>query len=112
KALRDGPLTAGALFAAAQEQEPRPFMGDLPFYDLLRGLAAARVPLLTIDGGAEQGDLRPQTVAITTAGRDVLSGRLDHVGVTGIDRWKGGVHLVGSDRSPWRWDARGERLVS
>ena len=87
-------------------------MGDLPFYDILRGLAVPRVPLLTIDGSAEHVDLRPHTVAITTAGRDVLSGRLDHVAVNGIDRWKGGVHLVGGDRSPWRWDARSERLVS
>jgi hypothetical protein len=111
-ALRDGPLTAGTLFVASQKQEPRPFMGDLPFYDILRGLAVARVPLLTIDGAAERADLGPHTVAITAAGRDVLAGRLDHVAVNGIDRWKGGVYLVGSDRSPWRWDARGERLVS
>jgi hypothetical protein len=112
KALRDAPLTTGALFAAAQAQEPRPFMGDLPFYDILRALAGARVPLLTIDGAAERAALRPNTVAITAAGRDVLSGRLDHIAVNGIDRWKGGVHLLGSDRSPWRWDARAERLVS
>jgi hypothetical protein len=110
--LRDGPLKAGALFVASQRHEPRPFMGDLPFYDILRGLAVARVPLLTIEGAAEQIDLRLHTVAITAAGRDVLAGRLDHVAVNGIDRWKGGVHLVGSDRSRWRWDARGERLVS
>jgi len=111
-ALRDGPLTAGALFAASQRQEPRPFMGDLTFYDILRALAAGRVPLLAIDGAAGQADLRPHAVALTAAGRDVLSGRLDHVAVNGIDRWKGGVHLAGSDRSAWRWDARGERLVS
>src|SRR5439155_4942879 len=102
----------GALFVASQRHEARPFMGDLPFYDILRGLAAARVPLLTIDGAVERADLGRNTVAITAAGRDVLSGRVDHVAVNGIDRWKGGVHLVGSDRSPWRWDARAERLVS
>ncbi len=111
-ALRAGPLTGGALFDATQKQESRPFMGDAPFFDVLRGLAAGRVPLLTIDAAAEQLDLRPQVVAITDAGRDVLSGRLDRVAVNGIDVWRGGVHLAGADRSPWRWDARAETLVS
>jgi hypothetical protein len=111
-ALRAGPLTGGALFAATQKQESRPFMGDAPFFDVLRGLAAGRVPLLTIEAAPDQLGLRLQVVAITDAGRDVLSGRLDRVTVNGIDLWRGGVHLAGSHRSPWRWDARRETLVS
>jgi hypothetical protein len=34
------------------------------------------------------------------------------VALNGIDRWLGGVHLIGRDRSPWRWDAWRETLVS
>jgi uncharacterized protein DUF1835 len=111
-ALADRSMAAGELFAATQTQEPRPFMGDSVFYGLLRGLAAGRVPLLTIDAAPEQLDLKSHGVTITAAGRDVLAGRRDHIRVNGTDRWRGGVHLAGADRSPWRWDAHLERLVS
>ena len=46
------------------------------------------------------------------AGRDVIEGREDAVALNGIDRWLGGVHLVGQNRSPWRWDGWRETLVS
>ena len=87
-------------------------MGDLSFYDVVRALGSARVPLVAIDNAADSTDLRLASVAITTVGREVLAGRNDHVALNGIDRWRGGVHLMGADRSPWRWDARLERLVS
>jgi hypothetical protein len=111
--LADGPQTGGALFAATQAHEPRPFMGDLPFFDVIDRLAAARVALVTIVAhGPTGGDLRAHTVAITDAGRRVLNGERDHVALNGIDLWRGGVHLAGADRSPWRWDAKRETLVS
>jgi hypothetical protein len=110
--LRTGPLTGGALFLATQALELSPFMGDTTFYDVLRALAAARTPLITIDAPADTTDPSLVSVAITGAGREVLAGRSDHIALNGIDRWRGGVHLIGSDRSPWRWDARLERLVS
>jgi hypothetical protein len=112
RALSGAPTTAGVLFAATQRQEARPFMGDLPFYDVLRGLASARVPLVALGASARGGDLRDVQVSITDAGRDVVSGRRDHVVLNGIDRWKGGVHLIGESGSPWRWDAARETLVS
>ena len=111
-ALIAGPATAGALFAATQANEERPFMGDLTFFEIVRRLASAPVPLIRIDGGAHEADPGPRVVSITNAGRDVLAGDADHVGLNGIDIWRGGVHLMGSDRSPWRWDARDETLVS
>jgi len=112
EALRAGPRTGGALFAATQALEPSPFIGDTGFYDVLRALATARVPLVTLDDAAKSVDLRRGGIAMTEAGREVLAGRSDHVALNGIDVWRGGVHLVGVDRSPWRWDARLERLVS
>ena len=39
-------------------------------------------------------------VALTAFGRRVLSGLEDHASVNGLDRWVGGVHLLGT--SP-RW---------
>jgi len=112
RALSGAPMTAGQLFAATQKQEARPFMGDLPFYDLLRGLASAHVPLVALHAAERDLNLRDVQVSITAAGRDVVAGRRDHVAQSGIDRWKGGVHLTGTDRSPWRWDAARETLVS
>jgi hypothetical protein len=110
--LADGPRTGGALFAATQALEPRPFIGDSTFFDVINRLASGRVPLVTVENGATNGDLRPRTVAITAEGRRVLKGERDHVALNGIDLWRGGVHLAGADRSPWRWDAKRETLVS
>jgi hypothetical protein len=111
-ALRDGAMNGGALFVAAQAQEERPFMGDSTFFRALRTLESARVPLVTIAGDPAELDLRSRSIAITEAGRDVVAGRRDHLALNGIDLWRGGVHLAGRDTSPWRWDARGETLVS
>ena len=108
-ALLDGPLTAGALFSATQAGEAQPFLGDLTFFGNLDRLAAARAPLVTVDG---DGERRLRRIGITGAGREVAAGRADHVQLNGIDLWRGGVHLSGSDRSPWRWDAGAETLVS
>ena len=109
QSLAAGPMAAGALFAATQAHEAAPFLGDMPFFDNLKRLAAARVALVTLDGS---GEMRHRRVAITEAGRDVFANRADHIRLNGIDLWRGGVHLVGSDRSPWRWDAGAETLVS
>jgi hypothetical protein len=112
RSLLDGPMAAGALFGATQAHEARPFMGDSTFFDVLQRLASARVPLVTVDAATNRGDPRVHIVAISDAGRRVLGGRADHIGLNGIDAWRGGAHLDGSGRSPWRWDSGGETLVS
>jgi len=112
RALLAGPATAGALFGTTQASEAQPFMGDLQFFDLLNRLASGRVPLLTIAAGPDAAVFRGRPVSITDAGRDVLACRADQLRLNGIDFWRGGVHLAGSDGSPWRWDVRGETLVS
>jgi hypothetical protein len=109
--LAKGPSTAGALFGATQAREARPFMGDSTFFEILHRLASARVPLVTADGW-DDADPRLARIAITDTGREVLARRADHVRLNGIDVWRGGVHLAGRDRSPWRWDAHRETLVS
>jgi hypothetical protein len=110
--LRDGPSSAGELFRAVQARETSPFMGDWGFYAILRGLASAGTPLLGIHDLTDARDLHPLTVTITDAGRDVIEGREDAIALNGIDRWLGGVHLIGEERSPWRWDGWRETLVS
>jgi len=111
-ALAERPLAGGALFAATQQHEPRPFIGDSTFFDAVAALARARVPLVSIDGPPEWVDLRRHTVAMSDAGRDVLDGRLDRVALNGIDMWRGGVHLRDGGERLWRWDAGRQRLVS
>jgi hypothetical protein len=49
-------------------------------------------------------------LAITQAGRAVLAGEADVVKLNGIDRWLGGVHLIGAEAA-WRWDTRRLALV-
>jgi hypothetical protein len=112
RALDAAPLDAGVLFPTTQAEEARPFMGDLGHFDIVRGLASARVPLTAIEPAPPANDLRGHTVSITDAGRRVLAGRDDAVALNGIDEWRGGVHLVGADRSPWRWNPDRETLVS
>jgi DNA-binding MarR family transcriptional regulator len=70
------------------------------------------VPLVTVESGSDTIDRRARRIAITDAGREVLAARADQIRLNGIDVWRGGVHLAGSDASPWRWDAHHERLVS
>lgn len=112
RALAPAPLEAGAVFMATQAAEEAPFMGDWPLFDIVHDLANARVPLLTIAPPRNGVDLRGHTIALTDAGRAVLDGVRDAVTLNGIDRWRGGVRLEGRDRSPWRWDEEGGRLVS
>ena len=50
---------------------------------------------------------------MTERGCAVLDGREDRIGLNGIDRWLGGVHLSGGE-AVWRWDetARQPRRVA
>jgi hypothetical protein len=72
------------VFAANQQQEAAPFMGDTTVQSRITAMTNARVPLLTSE---------PYT--LTAAGHRVLAGEADARTLNGIDRWIGGVHLVG-----------------
>jgi hypothetical protein len=111
-ALAQGPLDGASLFAATQARERQPFMGDWTLFRIVKGLADARVPLVSIVPDDRPLDLRPHTIAMTDAGRQVQQGARDAIALNGIDEWRGGVHLAGTARSPWRWDAGRETLVS
>jgi hypothetical protein len=102
QAVRGGSGTLGAAFVANAAMEERVFLGDESFYRAMRGLAATPVPLVTLGAGDPDAE-RTWTVALSEAGRLVLEGARDHAELNGLDRWVGGVHLLG--RSPaWRWD--------
>jgi hypothetical protein len=107
-ALADGPCGTLALFKAVQQLEAAIFMGDWPFWRVVRGLASARYPLVRTDP-TRGPDLPDQEAALTEIGRNVLEGRADHIHLNGIDRWLGGVLLHGSEVR-WRWDETGACL--
>lgn len=47
---------------------------------------------------------------LTEMRQRVLAGEADHVTVNGVDRWIGGVHLLGY-HAPWRWNDATESLT-
>jgi hypothetical protein len=111
RVLAGGAINGRTLFFTTQDEEPRPFMGDSTFFQIMSTLADGREPLVAISGPANRADLRHHTVGILERGRDVLAGRADRVALNGIDMWRGGVHLGGGD-PVWRWDAGRKTLVS
>jgi hypothetical protein len=106
-AIAEGAATAGEAFVRGAAREARPYLGDTWAFAAIERLARAEVPLVSAGAGAID---RHSAVALTEAGRRVLDGAADHVLLNGIDRWIGGVHLVGRDVA-WRWDEGVEAVV-
>jgi hypothetical protein len=113
--LGAGTSTPTDLFLATADREEHPFMGDSTLWNCLHGLASGPVPLLSpVDGGSLDlpgpgENLRhfvKRPLALTDAGDQVAAGNADYVALNGIDRWLGGVHLLGRSVE-WRWDAGG-----
>jgi hypothetical protein len=109
RAAGDGRSFPEIFRAVAGMEEPHHgcWYGDLELLATLRVLAGitgaphGTVPALREDGGR---------FARTGMGNALLAGEADWVEERGIDRWRGGVHLLGRD--VWRWDRRAGRLVA
>jgi len=102
------------LFIRGARLEERVFMGDTTFWRRVMDLAAGATPLVSIDTEPPGDRVLPVgTVAITEAGRSVLAGAADWVGLNGFDRWLGGVHLSAApgDEVEWRYDRNARALV-
>lgn len=113
--VAEGHTQPAQLFRASYDREERPFLGDLPFFHVVRELTADPRPLLAgpflIPAGGEPNDaFRAQELALTADGRAVLAGQADWMALHGIDRWLGGVHLTGHDPAR-RWDRDARRIV-
>lgn len=110
--LRDrGPTMFGELFQAlSDEPEMRALgSGDLAFAGLLRDLAAGPKPLVSLENAGDrrldmaqvlswEADLEPLADAVLRRDADAVRER-------GVDRWLGGVHLLGNAKV-WRWNGR------
>ena len=115
-AVEQGHATPGAVFRASQEMEEAAFMGDASFWYTLTGLILGTAPLLAAEGEFRLPDgptpgpgFLSQPLDFTTAGRDVLAGKLDWLSLHPIDKWLGGIHL---GPSMWRWDPEARQLLS
>ena len=108
-----GDLLSARLFSAFLDQEEAAFMGDLSFIAMLDDLSACAVPLIEgLPGeGPDPNRLRAKsgTLRLTDAGRAVLAGDHDHIGLNGIDRWWAGTLLRGRD--VWRYDRTRQVLI-
>jgi hypothetical protein len=108
-AIAGGAPTAGDAFVTGAGREARPFLGDTWAYVAIERLADAAVPLVAVELPGPVDRFTP--VRLTDAGDRVLRGDGDHVALNGVDRWVGGVRLVGRDVG-WRWDDGVEAVVA
>lgn len=101
--LDEGPLDFHALFARVTQVPTLRHhgMGDVQLAGDLAALASGDAPLVARDGTHWR---------LTPAGRETRAGQRDRIATLGIDRWLGGVRLMG--RGPvWRWDHAHGALV-
>jgi hypothetical protein len=101
-----------AYVQANHEREEAVFMADSVFLWHIRSLVQSPRPLIGSRPGSDAApsatsrDLRfDDELYLTDDGRRVLDGQADRVALCGIDRWLGGVHLVGCG-PVFRWDER------
>ncbi|MBV8724761.1 MAG: DUF1835 domain-containing protein [Candidatus Eremiobacteraeota bacterium] len=92
-AVAQGPASNDELFARTQMREEAAFLTAGAFAMILRDLRSADAPLIEDEGGS---------LNLTALGRRVIAGDVDWLEHHAIDRWIGGVHLVGE--SVTRWD--------
>jgi hypothetical protein len=112
EAVSSRPLSFTEMFKRASNREERRFCGDAIAALYLERMSQAAVPLVTHPSG-ERIDAPPAKenstafrnaeIALTEAGRAVLSCESDWIEMGGSDRWLGGVHLAGRSVR-WRWD--------
>jgi Domain of unknown function (DUF1835) len=103
-AVGRGVATGAAVLTEAHAIDPRYPLTDTQLAATLRWLAAGGLVTAAGEG------LAATELAITPLGRQALAGAVDIVAEVGVDRWRGGVHLLG--RGPvWRWESSSRRLL-
>ena len=107
-----------AFKAAHHDREERVFMGDAVFASCLERLSRNAKPLLVLENGkpiiaprraAEADGFWKSHARLTDTGHDVLACDKDWVKIHKMDRWVGGVRLLGN-RVPWRWNDAAHEL--
>lgn len=83
---------------------------DLSLLATVEEMGGISPPLLSIERPDASKNPFRALIDVTDAGRLALTGDLDRVESSGIDRWLGGVHLQGREQV-WRWDETAQRIV-
>lgn len=113
-AIASGITEPKQLFQEIQRREESAWLGDSMFWPYLEQMAIGTDALLKIEGAGPwvNKPTEPSTrfIYLTEQGRRVLHGEEDWVGLKGLDRWLGGVHLQGQ-RVMWRWDSSQQALI-
>lgn len=113
EAIAHGPRNFTEIFRSVTNREERVFCGDFTFGGYIERMSQSDSPLITYQSGEkidaprafeDSRAFRNAEMALTEAGRAVLSCEEDWIALGGSDRWLGGVHL---DRgsATWRWDS-------
>lgn len=106
KAIAEGADTPGRVFGRLMKDlEPLPYLGDAMFWPILMGLARGARPAIT--AFSEWRD----PFELTDFGLDVLAGRQSWLNHNRLDRWVGGLHLLGSN-PPYIWDPDSRQAVA
>ena len=109
-ASADG-ISLAEAFPRMQDGEDAYYMTDLSLSALADTLSRTSPPLLTLTPAeGEVAHALSGRVALTSAGAAVLAGAQDNVQLRGVDRWLGGVHLLGQG-PVWRWDPSIEEVT-
>lgn len=105
KVISGGEKCPGRIFGGTQEMEERIFLGDSSFWVVLHELLESSTPLIDLSEGKELTlpSSKDQELTITSAGLEVLDGKINWLEVSRLDRWIGGVHLDSSN--VWCWNS-------
>ena len=112
ESVAQGPLSFHDIFRNVANREERIFCGDAIMARYIERMSLTELPLITyasgdqVDAPRTEEDsraFRNAEMALTNAGREVLSCERDWIEMGGSDRWVGGVHLEGAN-AQWRWD--------
>jgi hypothetical protein len=112
--LGKGAMYAPRLFGwYTNHYEPLPFLGDTGYWIVLRGLADAREPAITIE---ERTDApkewhRDWHVELLPFGERLLKNEKDWLRANAVDRWIGGVHIDSRAAASWRFEGESGRVV-
>jgi len=109
------PMTAQQAFFNVHDGEDAFFIADVSFWGVVQALANGEPALLQLSDLPAAGldvarSMVKTRIQTTNVGRAVVERRQDRIATTGIDVWRGGVHLVGR-HAIWRWDRSTRRLA-
>ena len=111
KVISRGEKHPGRVFGGNQNLEERIFMGDSSFWLVLQELLESSPPLIVLPEGKvlTLPAAKDQELTITSAGLEVLAGKMNWLEISRLDRWAGGVHIDPSNI--WCWNSGSSSVV-